>query len=173
MAGSPPTTVPSSVAPIPSPVPVRPPLVRPVGDRVVAGVAAGIGQHLGVSPWWVRLVLLLLGPLAPGVYLFFVLAVPASSPDVPVGRARLAPRLGRGEMSRWSRVEVPLLVLALALVFPLTEALVPDTAGVVAPLVVVLIGLRWRGRRPVSASHAAPWCGSGSAGWWSRSACWR
>lgn len=140
MAGSPPTNVPSPVAAIPSPVPVRPPLVRPAGERVVAGVAAGMGQHLGVSPWWVRLVLLLLGPLAPGVYLFFVLAVPVSSPDVPVGRARLAPRIGHGQTSRWSRVELPLLLLALALVFPLTGTLAPDTAGVVAPLVVVLIG---------------------------------
>lgn len=118
----------------------RPPLVRPAGDRIVAGVAAGIGEHLGVSPWWVRLALLLLGPLAPGLYLFFVLAVPAWSPDVPVARARLAPRVRHGGGSRWLRVEVPLLVLALALVFPFTETIAPSAAGVVAPLVVVLVG---------------------------------
>jgi signal transduction histidine kinase/phage shock protein PspC (stress-responsive transcriptional regulator) len=46
--------------PAPADQPVRPVLTRPASGRMVAGVCAGVAQHLGVPVKWVRLTIILL-----------------------------------------------------------------------------------------------------------------
>lgn len=65
----------------------RPPLVCSAHDRLLAGVCAGLADHLGLPALWVRVGMVLLA-LAGGagalLYLFFFLTVPreGESPDV-------------------------------------------------------------------------------------------
>ena len=41
-------------------------LVRPRGDRVVAGVCAGLGRRFGIAPWPARALFVLLLMVLPG-----------------------------------------------------------------------------------------------------------
>lgn len=41
-------------------------LVRPRGERVLGGVAAGLGRRLGIAPWPARILFVLLLMLIPG-----------------------------------------------------------------------------------------------------------
>lgn len=71
-------------------------LRRSRSNRLVAGVAAGIGQHLGIDPFVVRLAFVVLG-LAAGfgvvVYLLLWLLAPAESADaVAIGPPRRLPK---------------------------------------------------------------------------------
>ncbi|MFC7406031.1 PspC domain-containing protein [Georgenia alba] len=55
-------------------------LVRPRGGRIVAGVCAGLGRRLGVHPWALRLVFLLL-LVIPGPSLVTYLVLWILMPD--------------------------------------------------------------------------------------------
>ena len=55
-------TTPASSAP--PTAPGTPPLVRRRSGRVVAGVAGGVADHLGVGVFWVRLAFAVLVPLS-------------------------------------------------------------------------------------------------------------
>jgi phage shock protein PspC (stress-responsive transcriptional regulator) len=48
----------------------RPPIVRPVRGRMLAGVAAGAADYLGVDPTIVRIALAVLAVAGPGVPLY-------------------------------------------------------------------------------------------------------
>jgi phage shock protein C len=50
--------------------PTRPPIVRPVRGRMLAGVAAGAADYLGVDPTIVRIALAVLAVAGPGVPLY-------------------------------------------------------------------------------------------------------
>jgi phage shock protein C len=41
-------------------------LVRPRGERVIAGVCAGLGRRFGISPWAARLLFVLILMVIPG-----------------------------------------------------------------------------------------------------------
>ena len=41
-------------------------LYRPLGDRVIAGVCAGVGRRLGLDPWPARLLFVLALMVLPG-----------------------------------------------------------------------------------------------------------
>jgi len=76
--------------------PQRPPLARPVHGRVVAGVAAGLADHLGLGVGLVRVALIVMigaGGAGIAVYAFLWGLVPQS--DVP-SSARVAPAVVRG-----------------------------------------------------------------------------
>jgi signal transduction histidine kinase len=79
----------------------RPRLERSRSDRVIAGVAAGIGHHLGVEPFFVRFVFVVLS-LALGfgvvVYLLAWLLAPQEAVDAtqpPRGRMLIRPTIGQ------------------------------------------------------------------------------
>jgi phage shock protein C len=59
------------------------PFVRPRGDRKIAGVAAGIAQYLGMDVILVRIVLVCLALLPPGVGLIFYLVCWIVVPNEP------------------------------------------------------------------------------------------
>jgi phage shock protein PspC (stress-responsive transcriptional regulator) len=48
----------------------RPPIVRPVRGRMLAGVAAGAADYLGVDPTIIRIALAVLAVAGPGVPLY-------------------------------------------------------------------------------------------------------
>lgn len=60
--------------------PGRPPLVRPLAGRWLGGVCAGVALHLGVDVRGIRIALVILGFLGPGLpaYLFLWALVPAA-----------------------------------------------------------------------------------------------
>ncbi|MDI2126804.1 PspC domain-containing protein [Yinghuangia seranimata] len=67
----------------------NPPLVRTVDDRVVAGVAGGVGRHFGVDPVIFRVVfavLTLFGGLGVLLYGLSWLLMPADDQPVPLAR---------------------------------------------------------------------------------------
>jgi phage shock protein C len=64
-------------------------LVRPRGDRVVAGVCAGLGRRVGLDPWPARLLFVLLLFVVPGSQLLIYPVLWVLMPDEadqPVGR---------------------------------------------------------------------------------------
>lgn len=83
----------------------RPPLVRP-RECLVSGTAAGLAAHLGLRPWPVRIVLLVLGPIGALFYVWLWMFVPWE-PSAGTG--------GKGAPSRRAPVAWILTVIAVAL----------------------------------------------------------
>lgn len=84
----------------------RPPLVRPRGDRVLAGVCAGVAAHLGLpvaAVRWGAAVLALFGGAGALLYLWLWATVPAEGETegvVPLRRALTRPAGGPGAGDR-------------------------------------------------------------------------
>jgi len=52
------------------------PLVRPIKDRVFAGVCAGMADHLNISRFWTRVILVVVALLQfPLAFLFYIIAI--------------------------------------------------------------------------------------------------
>lgn len=131
----------------------RLPLRRPRGGRLVGGVCLGLAVHLGVPVGVVRLVMVLLTPMAsPVLYVFLWVTVPAGDPaqaaveERPAALNRLAPRLAE------SQRRLPLTEIAVGVVLIAAAALlIAARAGVdvattwVLPSLIVLAGaaLAW------------------------------
>jgi len=67
--------------------PQRPTLHRSGHERVFAGVAGGLGEHLGISPWWFRwafIFLALFAGVGLFVYLLAWIAIPGPDDDEPI-----------------------------------------------------------------------------------------
>ncbi len=142
---------------------------RPEQGRVVAGVAAGLAQHLGVGVTAVRVAFVLLtfvGGFGALLYAGLWLAVPVGVPDRarPPGldaaeRQGLRPPEDIPPTAR-SRTE-PGLLVALGLVgvglVMLADRLVSTPAGAFWPLAVVAVGAAvvWRQAEAREASRAA------------------
>jgi signal transduction histidine kinase len=131
------------------PVEPRPPLRRPQAGRKIAGVAAGLADHLGLKPSHVRWALAITGFLGAGLVLYgwLWLTVPSaesSAPPRPAALARLAPML-RDPERRSSFLQgaagVALLVTAILVAASAAGAAVPwqwlvPTAALLAGLVL-------------------------------------
>lgn len=99
--------------PPPPPPAGRPPLVRSRTNRKVAGVAAGVAAWLGIDPWAVRLILLvLLIPLGLGLFLYLLgwVLMPDQNGHPAVAES-LARRLG--EAPPW----LPIVLLVAVVLF--------------------------------------------------------
>jgi phage shock protein PspC (stress-responsive transcriptional regulator) len=70
-------------------------LVRPQGDRVLAGVCAGLGRRLGIDPWPARLLFVLVLLVIPGsqflLYPILWILMPAEVPATPVPTVKPTP----------------------------------------------------------------------------------
>jgi len=120
MSDQPPT---QQMPPDPPPQPPRPPLTRSTSDSVIAGVAGGLGRHLGVDPLAIRITFVILafaGGLGILAYLACLIFVPSDDPAAPPMRWGVARILGAG-------------LLVVAAIFVLT----PD--WIAGPWVMVLI----------------------------------
>lgn len=143
----------------------RPPLLRPARrdgtdrgqGRIIAGVAAGLGAHLKISPWVLRLLFLLFvftgfGPL---LYLWFWAFVPVGNPwlsQVPEPEnSRLARPLESVENKQKLKT-TPAVLLALGLIALAAvgawmgpEALLAGKPILVAVLILAGMALVWGG----------------------------
>lgn len=113
-----PETAPASRLPLLRPQRGAPPVSR--GGSFLAGVASGLGAHLGVHPWILRAIFILGIPtgLGPLLYLWFWVFVPRGNPwgaqPVAASRARLASPLAPAAQSK-AFTPTPALLAALVL----------------------------------------------------------
>lgn len=143
----------------------RPPLRRPRQGRIVAGVCAGVADHLGIDVVVVRvlsvLLIILTSGLAVFVYLGALLFIP-SAPSDDLGPAPSAVQDGSGrDPLFWLGVGLLVVGASWAITGPVLGSTV--TAGarqLVVPLVLVGFGLAlWRAGdrpRPPASSPVAP-----------------
>ncbi len=122
-------------------------LRRSLLDRILGGVCGGIGSHLGISGWWVRLafvaLLLTTGSFGLLLYVLLWLIMPAQ------GLADLPPLLRPDEAGPliYARPEGMLLLGALVIIVG-TTVLAKETGvlqgiggDLLAPVTLLLIGV--------------------------------
>ena len=141
------------------PQPEQPPrrLTRSTTDRMIGGVAGGLGRHLNIDPLAIRITFVILtfaGGLGLIAYLLCVLFVPVDDPSAPPLKWGLARTVGAGLLVVaalailipdwfWGPL-VPLLVVAGAVVYLLVRMLREDggtQAGHVAARIAIGIVL--------------------------------
>ena len=126
------------------PQPDEPPrrLTRSTTDRMIGGVAGGIGRHVGVDPLAIRITFVILsfaGGLGILAYLLCLAFVPTDDPDAPPLKWGLARTVGAGLLAVaalaivvpdwfWGPL-VPLLLVAGAVVYLLVRMLRDDGAS--------------------------------------------
>ncbi len=119
----------------------RPRLTRGGLDRILGGVCGGIGAHLAVSGWWLRIGLLVLIaalPL-PGVLLYLLAWVIIPAPTLADQPGAARPRPARAEATLLLGVGVILVgLLALAVNFGFLQGKSGDP---VVPVLLALLGL--------------------------------
>jgi phage shock protein PspC (stress-responsive transcriptional regulator) len=148
--------------PQPEPTPPQPGenprrLTRSTSDRLIAGVAGGIGRHLNVDPLAIRITFVILsfaGGLGLLAYLLCLIFVPTDDPSAPPLKWGLARTLGAGLLAAaalaiavpdwfWGPL-LPLLLIAGAVVYLLVRVVRDDGgshAGRVAARVAIGIVL--------------------------------
>ncbi len=114
----------------------RPPLRRSRDDRVIAGVAGGLGRYLGVDPVIIRIALVVLaisGGSGVLLYIIGVIAIPEERPgeiphDAPPGDQHTG---------------VVVLGTALLIVggLLLADRLIPNMTSLLGPLVLIGLGV--------------------------------
>jgi phage shock protein PspC (stress-responsive transcriptional regulator) len=137
--------------PPPEPPPRR--LTRSSTDRMIGGVAGGLGRHLNIDPLALRITFVILvfaGGLGIVAYLLCLLFVPSDDPDAPPVQWGLARTLGAGLLAvaalaillpdwAWGPA-VPILVVAGAIAYLLIR-IVRDDGGTDAGRVAARIAL--------------------------------
>lgn len=141
------------------PQPEEPPrrLTRSTTDRLIGGVAGGIGRHLNIDPLAIRITFVILtfaGGLGVLAYLLCLVFVPTDDPSAPPMKWGLARTIGAGLLAvaaivilvpdwAWGPA-VPLLVVAGAIVYLLVRMIRDDGgshAGHVAARIAIGIVL--------------------------------
>ncbi|HEX6256896.1 MAG TPA: PspC domain-containing protein [Euzebyales bacterium] len=121
-------------SPVDSP-PERVPLRRSTTDKVVAGVAGGLGRYLGIDPVIIRIALVVLALTGgSGVLLYIIgwIAIPEEQPgEVPAGV--VSPDRNHGII-----VLGGVLMIAGGLLF--ADRLIPSFATFMGPLILVGLG---------------------------------
>ena len=142
----------------------RPRMSRPEPQRWIAGVCAGLAEHLGLPLPWVRAGMVLLAISGPGLigYVLLWALTPQQEGAEPIDPAlpetAETARLG-SHLSTRSLIGIGLAVAALGILFGLTKSIGPRL-GLLLPVlaigVVLVLGLtsadaaqrdRWLGRR--------------------------
>src|SRR5215204_4594726 len=143
--------------PPPPPQPPRPRLTRSSTDRLIGGVAGGLGRHLNIDPLAIRITFVILafaGGIGILAYLMCMIFVPTDDPSAPPQKWGLARTIGAGLLAvaalailipdwLWGP-QVPLLLVAGAIVYLLVRMLRDDGgthAGRVAARIAIGIVL--------------------------------
>ena len=125
-----------------------PPLTRPREGRVIAGVAAGVAERLGVGAGWIRVAFIiacLFGGLGLLLYVVGWLAIPESGEESSIAASRVADLEGG---TRW--LGVALIVIGGLIVLSWTDAIRGELVWAGA---LVLVGiLLYRGEFPSARS---------------------
>lgn len=159
----PPPLPPSSAEPPPSGSPQPPPsgspsppparLARPKDDRVVSGVAAGIANHFGVDPVWVRVLFAIAAFAAFSgvlVYLVLALAMPEVEESPPPGSNPRDPNVF------W-------IGAAVVLFFAATTFNLWPRPGILIPIAIVAVGVALWQRPSGQRRHSGPPAGTAGA----------
>ena len=129
---------------VPPPYEPEPPPARPAGpavlrrsstDKVVAGVAGGLGRYLGIDPVILRIafvVLTLAGLAGILVYIIGWIAIPEEKPGEQVGTAEHS----SGNTARMILGSLLILVGGAALF----DNLIPDLSKYFWPAAIILLG---------------------------------
>jgi phage shock protein C len=124
----------TSTPPEPPPA-VRPPLRRSTEDKVIAGVAGGLGRYLAVDPVLIRVALVIFALSGgAGVLLYIIawIAIPEERPgEVPAVAAH--PGRNNGAI-----VLGAILLIAGGLLF--ADRLMPSLSTYIGPLVLLALG---------------------------------
>ncbi|HEY0217626.1 MAG TPA: PspC domain-containing protein [Cellulomonas sp.] len=140
--------------------PTRLPLRRPDRGRLAGGVAAGVALHLGMPVRLVRVLFVLLTPLAgvgPLLYVFWWVTVPVGDPAAvaeaarPAALSRIArPQQGSEAVARlrrmpWTEIAVGVALLAGAVALFLSRGGAQIGGSWVVPLLLLVAGtaLAW------------------------------
>lgn len=134
------------MTPLPPPRPPERVLRRSRDDRVVAGVAGGLGRYLNVDPVIVRVafvVLVFLGGTGIIAYLVGWLVIPAERDDDTI-----EPAPGVGTSTGAGPVVVGIVLVAVGGLL-LLDQVVPGFRSLLGPLLLIALGLLvlWRVRR--------------------------
>jgi phage shock protein PspC (stress-responsive transcriptional regulator) len=119
-------------------------LTRSLTDRTLGGVCGGLGAYVGVNPWWVRALFVVLSVFTAGTGLLLYLALwlilpPQSLADIPAGPHDATARESRPEIVVLIGAVVSglgLLVLARSL-----GVLSGDRGDVLLPVAVIFVGV--------------------------------
>ena len=136
-------------------------LTRSREDRVLTGVSGGLGRHLGINAWWIRLAFLVLtffGGFGLLVYVAAWLLIPDEGQDDPI----ISQWLGRLDTNDGGTI-FGLVLVGAALVIILTRF--ADVSGtlVVAAILFVVGLLLYRGDLTPRSTDAQPTGGAASA----------
>ncbi|MEP0762014.1 MAG: PspC domain-containing protein [Chloroflexota bacterium] len=118
-------------------------LTRSLTDRTLGGVCGGLGAYVGVNPWWVRALFVILGVFTAGTGLLLYVALwlilpPQSLADIPAGPQ---------DAARVSRPEIVVLIGAVIIGMGLIVlarnlgVLSAENGDAFLPLAVILFGL--------------------------------
>lgn len=114
---------------------VHPPLRRSSDERMIAGVAGGLGRYLGVDPVLVRVALVVLAVSGGAGVLLYIIAWIA----IPEERSGEVPATGaHADRSNGAIALGGILLIAGGLL--LADRLVPSLASFVGPIVLIALG---------------------------------
>lgn len=119
-------------------------------DKILLGVCAAVGNHLGFSPWYARALTVFVPFLIP-IYVFLAIVVPRAD-QLEIGRARLA-RVQESIRSPWvRRLEIPVLLMLLAVGILIVGATYYDRGSAfITSAILAAFGLAVVWSRPSSA----------------------
>jgi len=118
-------------------------LTRSLTDRTLGGVCGGLGTYVGINPWWVRALFVVLGVFTAGTGLLLYVSLwlvlpPQSLADMPGGLQDVTP-VSRPEIV----VLIGTVVIGMGLVVLARNlgVLSAENGDAFLPLAVILFGL--------------------------------
>ena len=119
-------------------------LTRSLTDRALAGVCGGLGTYVGVDPWWVRALFVVLGLFTAGTGVLIYLALwyilpPETLADIPPGPDDMQRRATSPETV--ILVGGAVIVMGLIILARNLGVLQGENGDAFLPLVVILFGL--------------------------------
>ncbi|MBI5960574.1 MAG: PspC domain-containing protein [Chloroflexi bacterium] len=119
-------------------------LARSLTDRALGGVCGGLGSYIGINPWWVRSLFVILGLFTAGTGILIYLALwfmlpPETLNDIPRDPASMHQRVTNAEtviLIGGAVIVMGLIVLARNL-----GVLTGENGDAFLPIVVIVFGL--------------------------------
>lgn len=119
-------------------------LTRSLTDRVLGGVCGGLGGYIGVNPWWVRGLFVILGVFTAGTGILIYLVLwymlpPESLADIPSDMAQTRRRAANPETT--ILIGGVVIVMGLVILARNLGVLAGQNGDAFLPLVVIVFGL--------------------------------
>jgi phage shock protein C len=118
-------------------------LTRSLTDRTFGGVCGGLGNYIGIDPWWVRAAFLVLGIFTAGTGVLIYLALwyilpPETLPDIPRDPDRTNRRVTNPE----TMILIGAVVIAMGLIVLARNlgVLAGENGDAFLPLVIIGFG---------------------------------